>query len=241
VPERLHTALFEKFARELIARGNTLRFCARGRSMLPTIQDGDTLYVEPIQKSPRVGDIVLFFRDGQFKAHRILRGRGGHFVTRGDSGMDTDGVVRREEIIGKVVEKGCAESGRRTRISGTRVRLRFLGSETRRFVARHLRRWSLLITCLAVLVSLSTRPLVWGQGGWWSTTQIPRVFTPAALDAGRQPHLHLQFQPHHQQRDRQYRASPIGSFGRRRAKNIHLLWRSSHAASGSRHCSVVII
>src|SRR5690242_20501702 len=108
---RQHTAVFGLLARELIANGKGFRFCARGQSMWPTIQDGDILHVEPIRKSPRIADIVLFVKDGEFKAHRIVGRRGRYFVTRGDTGMEIDGIVRREEIVGRVVSKWNANIG----------------------------------------------------------------------------------------------------------------------------------
>ncbi|HWH56707.1 MAG TPA: S26 family signal peptidase, partial [Terriglobales bacterium] len=105
IEPRQQSAVFGTLARELIAHGKGFRFCARGRSMWPTIQDGDILHVEPFTKSPKRGDIVLFFREGKFGAHRIIGGADNNYVTRGDAGMEIDGVVRREEMIGKVVAK----------------------------------------------------------------------------------------------------------------------------------------
>jgi len=78
--------------------------------MNPTIQDGDILQVEPIRKTLRRGDIVLFVKDGQFKAHRIIGGADNNFVTRGDAGMEIDGVVRREEMIGRIVSRQSAKN-----------------------------------------------------------------------------------------------------------------------------------
>lgn len=136
--ERSQSAVFGLFARDFVGSGASFRFCARGRSMLPTIQDGDTLYVEPLRKSPRRGDIVLFLREGKFTAHRIVGRSGSAFVTRGDAAIDTDGVVGREDILGKIVARHCATSGRKIPL-GNLERVRYFALQARRFAAQQLR------------------------------------------------------------------------------------------------------
>ena len=139
IEQRQQTAAFSLLARDLIARGKGFRFCARGRSMWPTIQDGDMLHVEPIRKAPRRGDIILFFREGEFKAHRIIRRPYNNFVTRGDAGMEIDGVVRRQEIVGRVVAKECPSTGQLTRFNAGRERAVLFGRRLRGKVLQVLR------------------------------------------------------------------------------------------------------
>ncbi len=129
IEQRLQSAMFGELAQELVASGNSFRFCAHGRSMTPTILDGDILYVEPIIRPPGLGDIVLFSRAGEFKAHRIVGKAGNHFVTRGDAGMEIDGTVQAEQIIGKVVAKECAESGEVSLLSGIVPRMSYFARE----------------------------------------------------------------------------------------------------------------
>jgi hypothetical protein len=155
------SAVFEALARELIANGKGFRFCARGRSMNPTIQDGDILQVQPITKSPKRGDVVLFFREGKFRAHRIIGGADNKFVTRGDAGMEIDGVVRREEIIGRIVTKQSAAGGRGTRLDGLHGRLFFFEKKVRDGLYRVLSGSLLAIALLLVLTPIA----LWGQGG----------------------------------------------------------------------------
>ncbi len=131
IEQRQQTAAFSLLARDLIACGKGFRFCARGQSMWPTIQDGDILHVEPIRKAPRRGDIILFFREGEFKAHRIIRRPDDNFVTRGDAGMESDGIVRRQEIVGKVVAKECPSTGQLTRFNAGRERAVLFGRRLR--------------------------------------------------------------------------------------------------------------
>lgn len=139
IEERLESATFGLLAGDLIGSGSSFRFCARGRSMMPTIQDGDVLCVEPLGRMPKRGDIVLFFRQGEFKAHRIVEIRPGEFVARGDAGIESDGIVKREEIIGKVTAKECRQSGRRHRL-GEWERLTFLASRAVRARLEFVRR-----------------------------------------------------------------------------------------------------
>src|SRR3954464_11063404 len=101
IEERAESSTFADLASGLAASGISFRFQARGRSMLPVIEDGQVLHVKPAGQSRlRSGDIVLFQKDGEFKAHRILQKKGDRFVTRGDAGMHIDGEVARQQLIG---------------------------------------------------------------------------------------------------------------------------------------------
>lgn len=160
IEQRPHSAAFGLLVRELIAEGNGFRFCARGRSMWPTIQDGDILHVEPIRKAPRPGDIVLFFREGEFKAHRIIGGADNKFVTRGDAGMEIDGVVRREEMIGKVVAREFPPTGQLARFNARRERARLFARRMCRRAELVLRRirWQVLGCVFAALLAAVVAP-----------------------------------------------------------------------------------
>jgi signal peptidase I len=153
--------VFGQLATELLARGITFRFEAKGRSMLPVIQDGDLLHVQTVDTAKlKIGDIVLFKSGSEFKAHRIIRKQRGIFVTRGDAGMDTDGTIRGEHIVGKVVAKECATTGEMFSLHGSAARLRFLMVEARRQAAIYFRRRRTAVALSAflslLLLSLST-------------------------------------------------------------------------------------
>jgi uncharacterized repeat protein (TIGR01451 family) len=130
---RAASGTFSDLARELVAQGLDFRFQARGRSMWPEIKDGETLRVRAASEPElKVGDIVLFTDGAQLKAHRIIHRERNVFITRGDSGLDADGIVREEQIVGKIMSKECAETGRELSLSGWNARLRFRARETRR-------------------------------------------------------------------------------------------------------------
>lgn len=134
--ECAQSAVFHLLTSELIAGGLGLRFQAMGRSMLPTIQNGEIVHVKPVAADTlRIGDIVLLRRGEDFKAHRIIRKRGPLFITRGDAGVDTDGEIRGDQILGKVIAKEVIGSRRLVRLDRFAARLSFFTSEARRRAA----------------------------------------------------------------------------------------------------------
>ena len=142
ISDRAQSSVFHLLTSDLIAGGYGLRFQAVGRSMLPAIQDGEIVHVKPVSADMlRIGDIVLLRTDEQFKAHRIIRKRGQCFITRGDSGADTDGEIRCDQILGRVIAKEPINSGRLVRLDGMKARLGFFAAELRRrgasFVIAH--------------------------------------------------------------------------------------------------------
>lgn len=125
--------LFEELSSELLAKGHGFRFQARGRSMLPAIEDGEILHVRPLREEKlKTGDIILFRVDEKFTAHRIVRKQGERYVTRGDSGIDVDVAITRDHVLGLVVAKECTQSGCVVRLNGVRTRFIFHWREARR-------------------------------------------------------------------------------------------------------------
>lgn len=134
IRECANSALFLEIANETLATAGVFRFRASGRSMLPEIQDGEMLHVEPVPSRLKTGEIVLFNKDGKLKAHRIVGKRREGFIARGDAGFEADGLVRRDEIIGKVVAKECRRTGRVVALSGAKPRAAFFWRETKRWL-----------------------------------------------------------------------------------------------------------
>jgi uncharacterized repeat protein (TIGR01451 family) len=126
VEDRAETYSFALLARSLAAQGLSFRFRAHGRSMMPAILDGEVLHVEPVRQSKlKRGDIVLFQKEDGLKAHRILRKKGEHFITRGDAGMHTDGEVHSQQILGRVTAKECSQTGKLVTLADNQARMRF--------------------------------------------------------------------------------------------------------------------
>ena len=138
--DRSASAIFSLLAEELSAAGITFRFQAVGQSMYPTICNGEMLYVEPLGGSKLAcGDIVLFRRTDGLKAHRIVKIRGAAYATRGDSSLQDDGEVRRDQILGRVIGKEGGNIGKPISLAGllprTRFRIRRLRSKIGRLIS----------------------------------------------------------------------------------------------------------
>lgn len=66
--------MFVDVVAELLGRGHSVRFRAYGRSMHPTIRDGEEIVVEPLAASAvRVGDVALYRSQRGVVAHRVVR------------------------------------------------------------------------------------------------------------------------------------------------------------------------
>jgi uncharacterized repeat protein (TIGR01451 family) len=99
---------FEALSRELLNRGLTVRFEARGASMSPCIRDREIVHVTPVIVSKlRKGDIVLVKSKNGFKVHRLVIADHSQdfYVTRGDCGQENDPPVNAQMILGIVVAK----------------------------------------------------------------------------------------------------------------------------------------
>jgi uncharacterized repeat protein (TIGR01451 family) len=136
--------LFGLLVRSLLSKGLGVRFQAHGRSMQPTIQDGEILHVKPVSaKNLRRGDIVLFAERMNYKAHRLISVDLNHgvFMTRGDAGTESDGVLQAEQILGRVVAKEENSEGRTrvVRLGGKPARIRLLARGMRSRTGRLVR------------------------------------------------------------------------------------------------------
>jgi hypothetical protein len=102
------SAGFEALSRELLKRGITVRFQARGASMAPSINDGQFVHVTAVIVSKlRKDDIVLTKGDKGFLMHRLVVAEldKNVFITRSDTAVNNDPPVTGEQILGLVVAK----------------------------------------------------------------------------------------------------------------------------------------
>ena len=90
----------------VLTRDLPFRFCARGWSMAPFIQDGDVITVSPLRHSmPGVGEVVAFVRPEEevLVVHRVVARRGAYSFIQGDSVADhSDGMIPAENLLGRV-------------------------------------------------------------------------------------------------------------------------------------------
>lgn len=106
--------LFIEVSTELLCQGQRVRFKAPGRSMNPTIKEGETITIQPVAPSAvSKGDIILYSFERGFIAHRVLRilrrkSDAPCFIMRGDASDSFDYPVGTQQVLGKVisVERG---------------------------------------------------------------------------------------------------------------------------------------
>ncbi|MBI5379372.1 MAG: hypothetical protein HZA23_04365 [Nitrospirae bacterium] len=89
--------------RDHLGKGNSFRFRALGGSMFPLIRSGDCLRVAPAKRY-RPGDILLYEREGQWCAHRLIRidPHSRMLTFQGDAQTANDPPVPAEAVMGRV-------------------------------------------------------------------------------------------------------------------------------------------
>jgi hypothetical protein len=103
----LPSEVFRGILRDALARGDCVRFEARGVSMIPFIQDGDLVTVGPLRpEAVKTGDLVAFPRPeagmGRVAVHRVVQVLPTGLVVRGDAAFKPDGVIPFEQVIGSI-------------------------------------------------------------------------------------------------------------------------------------------
>jgi hypothetical protein len=80
-----------------------MRLRVDGGSMLPLIRPGDVLWVQVVPaQSLAVGDVVVVRRARDLVAHRLVRGSGNGWQTKGDHLPYLDPVTPGDSILGRV-------------------------------------------------------------------------------------------------------------------------------------------
>ena len=106
---RLESDGFESLVDEVLSKGDTLRFRARGISMQPFIRDGDILEIQPSGGELfRTTDIVFCKSPkGNLVAHRIVGIKPGEgrdkLIIQGDALGQPDGYIDTGDVLGRVV------------------------------------------------------------------------------------------------------------------------------------------
>ena len=101
---------FRGLLKDILARGATVRFSARGGSMTPTVVHNEVVHVAPLHnRPPCLGEVVLVdsLREGLL-IHRIVEINAAEmrYITKGDASACADKEVGRSEILGRVI---CVE------------------------------------------------------------------------------------------------------------------------------------
>jgi signal peptidase I len=96
---------FYDLYKSLLDKAESFRIQVKGGSMFPFIRSGDWIELFPIKEISNVkkGDIILFVKEGCFYVHRLIRKKGGFFVTKGDFSSYEDGNITEKDILAKVL------------------------------------------------------------------------------------------------------------------------------------------
>jgi signal peptidase I len=142
--------LFLDVSTELLQCGHSVRFKAPGRSMQPTIKEGETITVDPIApEEVKRGDIILYRTPGGVVAHRVVgierkmstqsSSLSPHhlFLLRGDSATTCDAPVAPDQVLGKVIS--VMRDGRNINPYCLKVKTQRLA----RLIASRIKRWLL--------------------------------------------------------------------------------------------------
>jgi signal peptidase I len=119
--------MFLDLSRELLGLGHRVRFRPAGNSMHPTIRDGETVTVEPVEAAEvRLGDIILHVAGRGLTAHRVVRieersRHGLRFILRGDAMNTCDAPVRPDQVLGRIVS--VERRGRSIKVTGRKAKL----------------------------------------------------------------------------------------------------------------------
>ena len=110
---------------ELLSQGTTVHFRPSGRSMYPSIREGEVITVDPVASSDvKLADIVLYRSETGLIAHRVVEiaSRDARvFRLRGDASLSSDEPVGAEQILGRVV--GVQRNGRSIQLASRGAKL----------------------------------------------------------------------------------------------------------------------
>lgn len=95
---------FAKLLPDLLKDGKTVSFCPKGKSMLPTIKEGDKVVLKAFDK-PSKYDILFFITDdGKAILHRLVKiQKDGSYVMQGDSQAVKEIGITDKNIVARVI------------------------------------------------------------------------------------------------------------------------------------------
>ena len=133
--------MFPELISDLLHSGHNVRFRAPGRSMYPTIREGEVITVEPVlPKDVRKGDILLYRLEESPIAHRVARIERHkddtlHFLLRDDTWGCCEDSVAAGQVLGRVLS--VERAGRMLDPNTMKFRMRLaihrVGSRLKRF------------------------------------------------------------------------------------------------------------
>lgn len=96
--------MFREIAVAVLREGTELSFRAGGKSMSPFILDNEQVILEPLIRTLRVGDVILFeTKSRHLTLHRIVDIKRDGYITRGDANRHADETVSHDAVLGRAV------------------------------------------------------------------------------------------------------------------------------------------
>ena len=110
------------FEEYLLAHG-TLTYSNKGVSMLPLLREGQDLFTVSRKGSERckVGDVVLFRRNGKYILHRVVKVRGDSYDCLGDNATKREFGILDSNILG--VMESFTRNGKKYLVSNRGYRV----------------------------------------------------------------------------------------------------------------------
>ena len=103
----LSSELLVELIRPVLAKGASFRFQVKGWSMLPFIMDDDVATISPLNNSLlRFGQPVAFINpcSGKLTIHRLVGKKSNAYIIKGDSVLQIDGFIPRQNILGVITK-----------------------------------------------------------------------------------------------------------------------------------------
>lgn len=100
---RLAAAQYQELLASLLTEGQAVLTRLRGVSMTPAVPDGALARIEPLDRLPRVGEIVLTRTPRGLLCHRVVEVGREAVRTWGDVCAAPDAAVAPAAVLGKVV------------------------------------------------------------------------------------------------------------------------------------------
>ena len=94
--------------KQLIENNHSVKIVASGYSMFPFMRNGDIQTISPVHiEEIQIGDVAVFEHNNDWISHRVvdIRKRNSEttLILRGDTSMQIDPLVTKENYIGKTV------------------------------------------------------------------------------------------------------------------------------------------
>lgn len=119
--------LLLKLSRDMLEKGKSIRFQAKGWSMRPFIRDGDFIVVSPVKGSSiRKGEVVFYSTaENEIIVHRIIRKYKKNdritVLIKGDASFGPPEKVDIQNVLGKAI--AIERNGREKRLDGKLYRI----------------------------------------------------------------------------------------------------------------------